>query len=118
MPWGPDMALQYGNVSWLSSRATPKPCRSLSTSLKKNDPPGAEAILNEVLANPKLDAHAPRRLLADFELGKLYSGRLHQTEKAAEAFAKVLAHLMTSPPTGSLRPNWLAFWAMIQRQPT
>ena len=46
--------------------------------------------MNEVLANPKLDAHAPARLLAEFELGQLYSGRLHQTDKAADAFAKVL----------------------------
>ncbi len=47
-------------------------------------------LLNEVLANPKLDAHAPGRLLAEYELGRLYSGRLHQTDKAADAFAKVL----------------------------
>ena len=49
--------------------------------------------MNEVLANPKLDAHSPGRLLAEFELGKLYSGRLHQIDKAADAYAKVLTAL-------------------------
>ena len=40
-------------------------------------------------------ARRPRagRLLAEFELGKLYSGRLHQIDKAADAYAKVLAAL-------------------------
>ena len=42
---------------------------------RKNDAVGCEALLKEVLANPKLDAHAPGRLLAQYELGKLYSGR-------------------------------------------
>jgi tetratricopeptide (TPR) repeat protein len=46
-----------------------------------------------VLANPKLDAHAPARLLAEYELGRLYAGRLRQTSKAADAYAKVLAAL-------------------------
>jgi tetratricopeptide (TPR) repeat protein len=60
---------------------------------RKNDPLGAEAVLNEVLANPKLDAHAPARLLAHYELGRLYSGVLHRSEKAAEAFSKVIEAL-------------------------
>ena len=46
--------------------------------------------MNEVLANPKLEAHAPGGCWPQYELGKLYSGRLHQPEKAADAFAKVL----------------------------
>ena len=77
------------NGSWRSIRRIqyPGPTGRL---LKKNDPAGAEALLTDVLANPKLDAHAPGRLLAEFELGKLYSGRLHQTDKAADAYAKVL----------------------------
>ena len=89
----PDMALQYGKRVLAIEPGDTETLSQLVDYYKKNDPPGAEAILNEVLANPKLDAHAPGRLLADFELGKLYSGRLHQTEKAAEAFAKVLAAL-------------------------
>ena len=60
---------------------------------KKNDPASAEGLLNEVLANPRLDAHSPGRLLAEFELGKLYSGRLRQIDKAADAYGKVLTAL-------------------------
>ena len=68
-------------------------CRSWWNTTGENDPAGAESLLNEVLANPKLDRHAFGRLLAQSELGRLYSGRLHQTEKAADAFAKVLEGL-------------------------
>ena len=57
---------------------------------EKSDSAAAEALLKEVLANPKLDAHAPGRLLAEFELGKLYADRLRQIEKAADAYAKVI----------------------------
>jgi tetratricopeptide (TPR) repeat protein len=89
----PDMALQFGKRVLAVEPGDTETLSQLVDYYKKNDPPCAEAILNEVLANPKLDAHAPGRLLADFELGKLYSGRLHQTEKAADAFAKVLAAL-------------------------
>ena len=60
---------------------------------RRNDPAGAETLLNAVLANPKLEAHAFGRLLAEYELGRLYSGPLRQTEKAADAYAKVLAGL-------------------------
>ena len=64
---------------------------------KKNDQASAEALqslLKEVLANPKLDAHAPGRLVALNELGKLYSVRIkNQIENAAKAFAEVMAGL-------------------------
>ena len=43
-----------------------------------------------MLANPKLDAHGPGRLMAQFELGSLYAGPLHDVGKAADAFAKVI----------------------------
>ena len=89
----PDMALQYGKRVLAIEPGDTETLSQLVDYYKKNDPPGAEAILNEVLANPKLDAHAPGRLLAEFELGKLFSGRLHQTEKAADAYAKVLVAL-------------------------
>ena len=94
MPWAArTWRCNTASGSWPSSLATPKPCRSWSITTKRTTLPVPKRILNEVLANPKLDAHAPGRLLAEFELGKLYSGRLHQTEKAADAFAKVLAAL-------------------------
>jgi tetratricopeptide (TPR) repeat protein len=89
----PDMALQFGKRVLAIEPGDTETLSQLVDYYKKNDPPGAEAILNEVLANPKLDAHAPGRLLAEFELGKLFSGRLHQTEKAADAYAKVLVAL-------------------------
>ncbi len=38
----------------------------------KSDSAAAEALLKEVLANPRLDAHSPGRLVAESELGKLY----------------------------------------------
>ena len=60
---------------------------------RKNDPAGAEAVLKDVLANPKLDAHSGGRLVALRELGKLYAGKLKNPEKAADAYAKVVAGL-------------------------
>ena len=62
---------------------------------KKNDTPSAEAaekLLKEVLSNPRLEAHAPGRLVAEDELGKLYS-RHNQVDKAAAAFAHVIEGL-------------------------
>src|SRR5262249_47695313 len=61
--------------------------------LQRNEAAGAEALLNEVLANPRLGAHSPSRLLAHYERGRLYSTRLKQLDKAADAFAKVIAAL-------------------------
>ncbi len=64
---------------------------------KKNDGPSAEALLallKDVLANPRLDAHAPGRLVALNELGKLYSGRMrNQIDNAAKAYAEVMGGL-------------------------
>jgi len=89
----PELALQYGKRVLAIEPGDTDTLTQLVDYYKKNDPAGAEGLLNEVLANPKLDAHAPARLLAECELGKLYSGRLHQPSKAADAFAKVLAAL-------------------------
>ena len=89
----PELALQYGKRVLAIDPGDTDTLTRLVEYYKKNDPASAEGLLNEVLANPKLDAHAPGRLLAEFELGKLYSGRLHQTDKAADAYAKVLAAL-------------------------
>jgi tetratricopeptide (TPR) repeat protein len=59
----------------------------------RNDLSGAEAVLKDVLANPNLARHAPGRVVADFELGRLYAGRLNQAGKAADAFARVMEAL-------------------------
>jgi tetratricopeptide (TPR) repeat protein len=53
------------------------------------DPMAAETLLKEVLANPKLGPNEPSRTLVEFELGRLYSGKLQQFDKAADSFAKV-----------------------------
>ena len=89
----PDLALEYGKRVLAAEPGDSETLSQLVEFYRKNDPPGAEALLNGVLANPKLDAHAAGRLLAHYELGRLYSGRLHQTDKAASAFAKVLEGL-------------------------
>jgi tetratricopeptide (TPR) repeat protein len=86
----PDLALEYGKRVLASEPGDTETLTHLVDYYRKNDPASALVILNEVLANPKLDAHAPGRLLAHYELGRVYSGRLHQNEKAADAFAKVL----------------------------
>ena len=60
---------------------------------RRNEPAGAEAVLNDVLKNPKLPANASGRLIAEYELGKLYAGKLQKPEKAADSFEKVLKAL-------------------------
>jgi tetratricopeptide (TPR) repeat protein len=89
----PELALQYGKRVLSIDPGDTNTLTRLVDYYTKNDPIAAEELLKEVLANPKLDAHAPGRLLAEFELGKLYSGRLRQIDKAADAYAKVLAAL-------------------------
>ena len=86
----PDLALEYGKRVLTLEPGDSETLTHLVDYYKKNDPAAALVLLNEVLANPKLEPHAFGRLLAQSELGKLYSGRLHQTDKAADAFAKVL----------------------------
>lgn len=60
---------------------------------RRNDQAGAEKVLKEVLANSRLEKNAAGRLIAEFELGKLYAGKLRQIDKAADAFARVVATL-------------------------
>jgi tetratricopeptide (TPR) repeat protein len=103
----PELALQYGKRVLAIDPGDTNTLTRLVDYYKKNDPAAAEGLLNEVLANPKLDPHAPGRLLADFELGKLYSGRLRQIDKAADAYAKVLAALDDKSANG-LSPMDLA----------
>jgi tetratricopeptide (TPR) repeat protein len=92
----PDLALQYGRrVLALEPGDTETLGRLVDyyNAPQRNDSAGAESLLKEVLANPKLDTHSPGRLLAEFELGKLYSTRLKQLDKAADSFAKVIVAL-------------------------
>ncbi len=57
---------------------------------RKNDPATAEEILQGVLADPKLDTRSPGHLLAEFELGRLYAGKLQNMDKAADALTQVV----------------------------
>ncbi len=91
----PDLAVEYGRkVLALEPGDTETLSRLFDFFMQldpaKSDSAAAEALLKEVLANPRLEAHAPGRLLAEFELGKLYYTRLRQFDKAADAYAKVM----------------------------
>ena len=102
--WRPSPVTARRSVSWWST--------TVGTTR-----PGLMSILNEVLANPKLEQHAFGRLLAQYELGRLYSGRLHQTDKAADAFAKVLEGL-DDKSANRLTPvdQCSASWATTRRR--
>ncbi len=88
----PDLAVQY---SKRVLAAEPDDSDTLTRLVdfynqRRSDPASALALIQDVLANPKLDAHGPGRLMAQFELGSLYAGPLHDVGKAADAFAKVI----------------------------
>jgi tetratricopeptide (TPR) repeat protein len=90
----PDLAIPYGRrVLSIEPGDTETLSKLVDFYSKRGDPEAAEALLHEVLANPKLPAHSPGRLVAEFELGRLYSTRLKQVDKAADAFAKVIDDL-------------------------
>lgn len=89
----PELAVEYGKkVLALEPGDTDTLSRLVEYFLKKNETDDAEKLLKEVLANPKLDEHAPGRLLAQDDLGKLYA-KLNQMDKAAVAFAEVMKAL-------------------------
>ncbi len=54
------------------------------------DTAAAEGLLKGVLKNPKLGKHSAGRLLAQFELGRLYANKLQKPEQAADAYAEVI----------------------------
>ncbi len=90
----PDLAVQYGRrVLSMEPGDTETLSKLVAFYTKGAEPESAESLLKEVLANPKLPAHAPGRLVAEFELGRLYSTRLKQMDKAADAFASVIQDL-------------------------
>jgi tetratricopeptide (TPR) repeat protein len=89
----PDLAVDYGKRVLKAEPGDSDTLSQLVEYYRRTSPPAAESLLNEVLANPKLEPHAFGRLLAQNELGRLYSGRLHQTEKAADSYAKVMVAL-------------------------
>jgi tetratricopeptide (TPR) repeat protein len=90
----PDLAIQYARRA-LS--IDPSDTETLSKLVdfysKRGEAESAESLLKEILASPKLPAHGPGRIVAEFELGRLYATRLKNLEKAADAFAKVIEDL-------------------------
>jgi tetratricopeptide (TPR) repeat protein len=90
----PDLATQYARrVLTIEPGDTETLSRLVELYNKRGEPESSETLLKEVLANPKLPAHSPGRLVAEFELGRLYSTRLKHSDKAAEAFARVIEDL-------------------------
>jgi tetratricopeptide (TPR) repeat protein len=86
----PELALEYGKkVLSLEPGDTDTLTRLVEYYNKKNDAAAAERLLKEILANPRLEAHSPGRLVAENDLGKLYS-KTNQIDKAATAFARVV----------------------------
>jgi tetratricopeptide (TPR) repeat protein len=89
-----DLAAQFGKRALMMD---PDDTESLNLLVdfynKKGDAAALELLLNELLANPKLSEHSPARMLVNFELGRLYSTRIKEPTKAAEALARVLEAL-------------------------
>ena len=60
----PDLAVEYGKRVLAAEPGDSETLSELVEFYRKNDPPAAEALLKEVLANPKLEQNAAGRLLA------------------------------------------------------
>ncbi|WP_165250577.1 tetratricopeptide repeat protein [Paludisphaera soli] len=90
----PDLAVEFGKKALTAEPGdTDTLERLFQFHLQRNDLRACETLLQEVLANPKLEPHSPGRIVAWFELGRLYSTGLSDPEKAADAYAKVMAEL-------------------------
>ncbi len=90
----PELAVEFGKkVLAAEPDDTETLSRLVEFYLRKNDLAGCQTVLKDVLANPRLEARSPGRLLAQFELGKLYAEKLNQPENAARAYAEVLTGL-------------------------
>jgi tetratricopeptide (TPR) repeat protein len=104
----PELAVEFGKqVLAIEPGDTDTLSRLVEFYNRKNDTVGCQSVLKEVLANPKLDAHSPGRLLAQYELGKLYSEKLNQIDNAAKSYAEVMAGLDDKTANG-LSPADLA----------
>lgn len=90
----PDLAVDYGKRALAADPSDSETLERLfQFHLQRNDLRACESLLQEVLANPKLEAHSPARTVAWFDLGRLYSSGLNEPEKAADAYAKVMVEL-------------------------
>jgi len=90
----PELAVEFGRRALAADPGDSETLERLfQFHLRRNDLRACESLLREVLDNPKLEAHSPGRTVAWFELGRLYSAGLNDPEKAADAYAKVMAEL-------------------------
>lgn len=90
----PDLAVDYGKRALEADPSdTDTLERLFNYYIRKNDFQACETLLRDVLANPNLEEHAPGRLVAQVELGRLYASRLNDVEKAADAYAEVVKGL-------------------------
>jgi tetratricopeptide (TPR) repeat protein len=103
----PELAVQFGKKVL---EAEPGDTETLTHLVdfysQKNDPAAVEALLKGVLANPKLEAKSPGRLMAEAELGRLYAIRPDQVKEAADRFAKVV-EMLDDRAAGQLSPQEL-----------
>ncbi len=103
----PDLALQYGRrVLAIDPEDSATLSKLVEFYSRRGETEAAEKLVLEVLASPKLPTHSPGRLVADFELGRLYSTRLNRLDKAADAFARVIDEL-DDRSANRLSPNEL-----------
>lgn len=99
----PDKALQIGKTL-LKAEPNDSSTLALLVALlieRRNDATGAETLLQDVLANPKLEPRSIARWLAHRSLGEIYFELLNQPEKAADQFEALIAGL-DGVPAGSL----------------
>ncbi|WP_210420450.1 tetratricopeptide repeat protein [Aquisphaera giovannonii] len=93
----PELALEYGKkVLETDPEDSDTLARMVDFYARKNDAASTtalEGLLKSTLANPKLPAGSPSRLLLHNELGKLYALRLNQVDKAAKEFGEVVKGL-------------------------
>ncbi|MHB1557426.1 MAG: tetratricopeptide repeat protein, partial [Isosphaeraceae bacterium] len=81
----PDLALQYGRrVLTIEPEDSATLSKLVEFYSRRGETEAAEKLILEVLASPKLPARSPGRLVADFELGRLYSTRLNRLDRAAD----------------------------------
>ncbi|MDG3005114.1 tetratricopeptide repeat protein [Paludisphaera mucosa] len=104
----PDLAVEFGKRALAADPSDTETLERLfQFHLQRNELKECESLLQEVLANPKLEPHAPGRIVAWFELGRLYSTGLNDPEKAADAYAKVVAEL-DDKESNKLKPAEIA----------
>jgi tetratricopeptide (TPR) repeat protein len=88
-----DQGVKYGKRALDADPGDTDTISQLVAHYAKSDPTAAEALLKDVVANPKLEKQSSGYLLAELELGKLYWDKLKQVDKAADALAKVVLAL-------------------------